>query len=113
MSRIDVPITQITTAGVTPPAQVTGDPVNGHELALNDGHVFIEVVNADAAATHNVTVETPRQIEGLDVAEVIVTVGKSATSLIGPLPSAVFNQSTGKVNIDVADANLKLRAYRV
>lgn len=113
MARVDVPITQVSLAGVTPAAQVTGDTVEGHKLASNDGRVFVEVENTDAAATHNATFLTPRTSGGVAIEDPAIVVAKSGKSLVGPFPPQTFNQSTGQLHINVNSALLKLRAFRV
>lgn len=114
MARIEVPITQITTSGVEPPTQVVGSSSENHFLPSNDGTLHLEVANADAAATHTVTIHAnaASAVAGYPIENEVVTVGKSKTVLIKvPGPQAAL-QSNGQVFVDVASTELKLRCYR-
>jgi hypothetical protein len=113
MARVEVPVTQVTLAGVEDPAAIAGNVSEGHFIANNDGHVWLTVENADAAATHKVTVITPGTAGGMGIEDDAVTVPKSGKLKIGPFPPQVFNQSNGQVYVGVDSAELKLRAFRV
>lgn len=113
MARIEVPVTQVVLAGVEDPAATTGNVSEGHFIAGNDGRIAITVENADAAATHKVTVITPGTAGGMPIEDDAVTVPKSGKLKIGPFPPQVFNQSNGQVYLGVDSAELKLRAFRV
>lgn len=113
MARVNVPVTQVTLAGVEDPAATAGNVSEGHSIAGNDGRVFITVENADAAATHKVTVNTPGTSGGMGIEDDAVTVGKSAKVKIGPFPPQTFNQSNGQLYVNVDSAELKLRAFRL
>lgn len=113
MARVDLPVTQIALAGVEPPAQVAGDPVNNHKIDANDGRIFIEAENTDSEATHKVTALTPGTAAGVAIEDPAITVAKTSKALMGPFPSQVFGQSTGQTFINVDSNKLKLRAYRL
>lgn len=114
MPRVNIPITQLSQAGVAPPAQVSSDATNDHELAYNDGRVFLEVTNTNAGA-QTVTIPTPGLVGGLNIEDISVSVpGSNGVRLIGPLPMGLVNQADGKVHIDVTIAtDLKFRAYHL
>jgi hypothetical protein len=112
MARVNIPITTIDEDGVAAPAEVVGDATNGHELASNDGKVFLVARNA-GATPRVVTIQTPATEGALAVAENAVSVAAGATQYIGPFKPRTYNQTTGKVNIDVAHADLVLRAFRM
>ena len=108
-----LPVTDVTTAGVTPPAQVNGD-VTGNILAFNDGKVWLEVISSDAGA-QTVTVVTPGAVGGsYAIADLSVAVPAGATRLIGPFPPNIFNQADGTVTITPSvNTTLKFRAYHI
>jgi hypothetical protein len=114
MPRVNIPITQLSQAGVAPPAQVSSDATNDHELAYNDGRVFIEVSNVNASP-QSVTIPTPGQVSGLNIDDITVSVpATTGVRLIGPLSPGLVNQADGKVHIDVTIAtDLKFRAYHL
>ncbi|MHB9054246.1 MAG: hypothetical protein ACYC5F_09740 [Thermoleophilia bacterium] len=69
-----------------------------------DGQSKIIIKNANAAAC-TVTIQTPEQRAGLDVAERTVVVPAGGDTIIGPFPPATFNRPSGgtdpgKVYID-------------
>ena len=112
MARIEIPITQVTRAGVEAPAQVAGSAAEGHFLAYTDGEVILEATNADAAATHKVTLLFPNLVDGQEITKKEIVVAKSKSFMIGPFPQAVYAQSNGQVWFNVDSAELKLRAWR-
>lgn len=114
MPRVNIPITQLTDDGVAPPAATAADATNDHQLAFNDGRVFVEVVSTDAAA-QSVTIITPGTVgSGLAVADKTVAVPAGATRYVGPLAPQVYNQPDGTVQIDPSiSTTLGLRAYRI
>jgi hypothetical protein len=65
----------------------------------NDGRIFLDVRNTGVTMT--VTVQTPGQVAGLNVAEYVATIAATTgVHLIGPFPPSAFNQSDGSVNVD-------------
>jgi len=64
--------------------------------------MFVVVKNT-GAATQTVTVQTPGQVGGLDVAEYSATIPPTTgEQAIGPFPAALFNQSDGSVYVDLS-----------
>src|SRR5688572_7753276 len=110
MPRVNVPITKITRDGVTPPSVTGGDGTNDHELAYNNGRVFVEAKNTSGGAL-NITVVSPGTVDGLAVDDAVVSVNGGATKLIGPRPPQAFNTPDGKVNVDITANTWELRAY--
>lgn len=69
----------------------------GDEFA-NTGDTFFQIKNAGSEIT--LTVETPAKIEGIDIAEITVTIpATTGDKMIGPFDPAIFNQSTGRVAV--------------
>lgn len=120
MARIQIPTTDITRSGVTLSTQVNADVSNNHYITSNDGRLFIEAYNNDVTS-RDVTIQTPIQVDGLDVIDLIVSLSVGQTKLIGPFPTGTFNQ-TGSTNfaelyvdasIGSSNAELKFRSYRL
>lgn len=57
---------------------------------VNNGKTLLHVKNGDTS-DHTVTVETPRQVQGLAVDDVDIVVTAGEERFIGPFPPAVFN----------------------
>jgi len=73
------------------------------ELSIpnNDGREFIDVRNTGVTMT--ITVLTPGQVGGLDIAELVATItATTGVHLIGPFPPALFNQSDGSVSVNAS-----------
>jgi len=72
--------------------------VDGNKFS-NDGRMFLHVKNG-AASPITVTIQTPGTVDGLAVAEQIVTVTNAEERMIGPFPPNIYNQSDGMVYVD-------------
>lgn len=89
MARTDLSVQRITTDGLNP--AYTAANADGHSID-NDAHMFLHVKNGDASA-HTVTVVTPRQVDGLDVADLTVSVPAGEERIIGRFSTATFGRS--------------------
>lgn len=69
----------------------------------NNGKTFLIVTNG-AGAPITVTVQTPRTVDGLAVAEYTNTVTNATTEIFGPFPVDTFNQADGTVYVDWSSA---------
>ena len=59
-------------------------------LVNNDGRTILHVMEGDTADL-TVTIETPGQVDGLDVADREVTVTQNEQRFIGPFPPSDYN----------------------
>lgn len=109
MPRVDVPLTEITRAGVAPGAEVTGDPSNNHSFN-NDGRVFLLARNSQATAPRTVTLRFTAVVDGQAVTSRTVAVPISVSRYIGPFPPDTYGST---VLIDVDHADLKLSTYHM
>lgn len=110
MARVNLPLTEITRAGVAAGAEVTGDATNHHSFS-NDGRVFLLVRNSNGASTaRTVTITVPGTVDGQSVTARTVTIAAAASRYIGPFPKAVYG---GTVLVNVDHAELKLTAYHI
>ena len=110
MARGVLTVQQIARAGLVP-AYVAGDAL-GHEF-LNDGKTFVHVKNGSASPI-TVTIPTPGQVDGLDVAERTVSVAATSEKIIGPFPTTTYNQSGNKVYVDLsAVVTVTLGAFKI
>lgn len=67
---------------------------------VNDGRVMIHAKNASANTVY-MTVTTPYSENGLALADVYVTLAATTgESMVGPLPTKLFNNSSGYVQVD-------------
>jgi len=57
------------------------------------------LVNNGGDSNLNVTIETPASVDGLAIADRIITVGPTSIALLGPFPRATYSDSEGKVNL--------------
>lgn len=93
MSRTELTVTTITRTGVDSAATLEAANADG-EAVVNNGATFIEVLNTDAADC-DVTVVSPRTVDGLAVADLVVTVSQNERMMIGPFPKDTFNNQSG------------------
>ena len=78
-------------------------------FAPNNGNVRLIVVNA--AGANNVTVTTPNTVDGLAVADLVISLTASKTYVLGPFPPAIYNNSAGQVRFTVS-ANADVTVVR-
>uniref|UniRef100_A0A6H1ZEH9 Uncharacterized protein n=1 Tax=viral metagenome TaxID=1070528 RepID=A0A6H1ZEH9_9ZZZZ len=71
--------------------------VDGHSIP-NAGRMFLHVKNGSAVSV-TVTVDTPGQVDGLDVAQLAVAIAAGLERMIGPFPPGVYNQISGKIHV--------------
>lgn len=90
MARENVTTQQVVQDGLNP--VLTAPTVDGD--VVDTGRVLLWVDNAGVAA-RTVTVQTPVQISGLDLEQLVVTVPAGEQRLIGPLKPSVFGQPVG------------------
>lgn len=107
MPRDVLTATKLSSAGVAPPAEVDGDPVDNHQFQ-NSGKTFL-VVRNNGASAHTVTLVTPGAIEGLALADRQISVPAGETRYIGPFsPGTYNNPNSSTVFLDADSADLKL-----
>lgn len=108
MPRVNVPVTQITRAGVPDTVPTEGDAVNNHSVA-NDGTVFIEVENT-GAVSRTLSALFASTVDGITVDPKTWTIAAGARRRIGPFPVRYYG-TTLQLNVD--NAELELSAYKV
>ena len=91
MARTALLVTNVTRLGVDSAATLEAANVDGEKF-YNDGSNWLEILNTNAADC-TVTVQTPRTVDGLAVAELTVVISQNERMLIGPFPASTFNQS--------------------
>lgn len=114
MARQNLAVTVIDRSG-TDIATLAAANADGHAV-LNNGATFLIVKNAGGSGI-TVTVQTPRTIDGLAVAEYTISVGDGETKAFGPFPKDTFNQpgpDAGKVYVDYsAVTSVTVGAFRL
>lgn len=109
MARTAVPITQITRAGIAPPAETNGDAVNNHVIS-NNGRVVLLVRNAGTTVARTLTLRVRGAIDGQAVTPRTVSIPTEASRYVGPFP---VDQYGPKLEVDVDNAELKLTALTI
>jgi hypothetical protein len=94
---------------------VAGNATDHHSFDnITGGDVFLMVVNGGGGSI-NVTIYTAQTLtsQNLTVQDVVVAVGAGVTKMIGPFPTTTFNQSDGKVYVDLSgDTSVTIGAIR-
>lgn len=111
MARQTLTVTEVVAAGVAPAGTV--GQVDGHGF-LNHGETIIVITNS-GVGSHTVTVQTPKTVGGLAVAELTNAIAAATTEYMGPFPPGTYNQANGQVYVDfdAVPAELSVRALRV
>lgn len=91
MSRTDITPTAVAATGTTD----TLSAANADGSAFfNNGRTWVEVANASGGPI-NVTIQTPRTVDGLAVADQVVAVADGTRKKIGPFPADTYNIQSG------------------
>lgn len=80
--------------GVVP----TANAVAASDTFINDGNTFLIVDNGSGGSI-TVTITTTKTVEGLALADQVVTIANGAEKAIGPFPKDVYNDSSGLVTV--------------
>ena len=59
----------------------------------------MHVKNGDASPT-TLTAQTPAKAGGMDIAEQAIVIAAGAEGIVGPFPTAYFNQTDGQVYLN-------------
>lgn len=109
MPRVALTVTPITRAGVAPPAETNGDPVNNHQVQ-NNGRLFLLVRNAGTTVPRTVTLRLPGVTDGQSLTPKTVEIPTEESRYIGPFPTDAYGAT---LQVDVDNAELKLTALGI
>ncbi len=96
MARTQLTVEQTASAGLN--ATYTGATVDGEAFDNASEDVILHVVNGGGGACI-VTIQTPMQQDGLDVAEQTVTVPAGEDRFIGPFRRAIYGKVDSALSI--------------
>lgn len=113
MARTEVAVTTLNgnnVTGVTPPAEVASDFVNGNILSnLHDG-MWLEVTNTHASLARDIRFVTPGAVGGRAIADDTISIPSLAKRRFGPFDQSAYGTS---LQIDVlVDTSITLRGYQ-
>jgi hypothetical protein len=90
--------------GITPSYTGSLATTNTYKIR-NNGHTIVHFKKSAAVAC-TVTVQTPKTVGGLAVAERTITVAASTGDIMaGPFTPSTYNDSAGDVNITLSDVD--------
>lgn len=108
MGYTQVNVTNVTRSAPRYDGQGTAGESGGSGTGLkfsNDGKVFLLLENT-AANTPIVNIESGGTIDGLDIADIAITMVASQNRIVGPFPVGTFNQpSSTFVQINFSGGN--------
>lgn len=104
-------VQDITRAGITPTFAAAA---NGGDSFANDGKVFFEAKNVNAA-TRLLTIALTKLVDGQTPAAKTVTVPvTTGDKMIGPFPPDVYNDANGRVNVTYStEVDVTVAAFRL
>lgn len=112
MARTALSVNTLARAGDDIEARLSAANVDGHSVP-NTGQMFLVVKNTNAS-TCTVTIQTPKTVDGLAVAEMTFDVAQDEIQIVGLFPTSTFNQSGGVIYADFsAVTDVSIAAYRV
>ncbi|HEV8655633.1 MAG TPA: hypothetical protein VGR85_09000 [Candidatus Limnocylindria bacterium] len=68
----------------------------------NDGKVFLHVKHG--AGGSNLTLVTAKLYRGRAVADSVIAIGANSEAMIGPFPTELYNDDTGKITGSISEA---------
>jgi len=74
----------------------------GGDEVVNDGNVYVEIVNSHASNSYTVTATTPATVDGVAVADPTLTVPALSRRKWGPFNPSLFNNASGRVALSYA-----------
>ena len=93
-----------TVASADTGATVTMSAANADGHFIDGGKACLLLVTNGGVGSINVTIQTPRTVNGLAVADQVVAVANGSTKVIGPFDPATYDRPTGtdegKVYVD-------------
>jgi len=94
---------KITKLGLTT-AYTSGIIVGTTDFVMkNDGRTLLHVKKSGAGVC-SMIIKTPAQVQGLDIAELTVSIPASTGDvMIGPLPPSLFNDGSGDVRFNFSE----------
>lgn len=95
MARVSQSTQQISRAGLAPVMTAPTAAPSGGDI-VDTGAVALMVTTTSGAC--NVTVQTPIQVDGLPLDDLVVAVAAGKTVLIGPFPTRTFGQPEGSAD---------------
>lgn len=108
MPPTPLPVQTLVRGGVTPTAEVAADAANGNILATNNGvSTWVEATNTDTES-HTLTLVTPGTVDGLAIADKVVTIPAGAKWRSGPLPVMTYG-SKPQITADSALVTIAAR----
>jgi len=112
--RVEIPVTEVTRAGVEVPAYVAADTSNQHYVDENAGDVEIEVFNNDAAPQTITVVANPNVFnDGLTLLDLELTIPAGEVWRFGPFRPNTFRQDPGGgFYLNASDTDLNIRAFK-
>lgn len=79
----------------------------------NTGAQFLYVDNQNASSCV-ITVTTPNQVDGNDIADLVLTLLTTEKRLMGPFPTGTYNDSDGLVQLALSvTANVDVQVYQI
>ena len=97
MSDVTKVVQMVVKTGVVPTRTGSLSLSDTYQM-LNNGNLFIEVVNGDASPT-TVTIVSQNTVDGLAVADRTVVVSAGTEQIIGPFPPQIYNNSVGEIEV--------------
>lgn len=111
MSRVNLPINEIVRDGLQATA-IPGDYSLGHVFD-NNGRIFLEIANNNGTTNQDVTFLSTLDADGLEVADLVVTITDGDMVKHGPFKTQTFNQAGDVVHIDIDSTGLEFTAYKL
>lgn len=98
MANVRIAVEQMTKEGIDATDNGSLSTSNTYQVN-NDGRTFLHVKKSGASDC-DVTVSTPGSVDGLAIADLVVTVPASTGDvMIGPFPTHLFNDSNHDINV--------------
>jgi hypothetical protein len=112
MARAALTVQSLTDAGLNTDGKYTTMTAEGVSFANQTGFSKV-ILHIKATTAAQITIQTYQTINGLAVADRIVSIGAGEDMFIGPFPTSLYNQLDGTVLVDSDQLDTQILAFSI
>lgn len=113
-NRVEIPLTEVTRAGVEVPVDQAADISNFNYIVENNGDVEFEAFNDDAGVQTVTVIANPNVFnDGLTLNNLVLSIPAGETWKFGPFrPNSFAQDAAGAIYLNASSASIYFRAFK-